>query len=218
MDKFYKDVYNKLYKTGYHRGGFAGKELLKFLEENYTLSASDLVLDIGCSNGSGMKLINKLATADISYGFDPADLAIKYCYEKFTNDEERYKVGALPDIPFEDNFFNIIFCTDVLEHVLPDHINESFKEINRVTKDNAHIFLDIALLPETNRHDKITKEYEIENLHTTLFSSEEWFDVFEDNNLKVHNHFIHYEPAKTIRHKIDYSGKEGNLRVYLKKI
>ena len=33
----------------------------------------------------------------------------------------------------------------------------------------------------------------------------------------MHNYFIHYEPAGTVRNKNDWSGKEGNLRVYLKK-
>ena len=70
MENYYKKIYDTLYLKGYHRTGFAGKTLISFLQEHYSLSSKNKVLDIGCSNGSGVKIINDLAGSNICYGLD----------------------------------------------------------------------------------------------------------------------------------------------------
>ena len=213
----YKKLYNTLYKKGYHKSGFAGKTLMSFLQKKYTLSPKDQVLDIGCSNGSGVKIINDLAGSNICYGFDAADDAIDYCNRKNPNNKDKYKVASLPNIPFDDDAFNVIFCSDVLEHLFPEDVDESFNEINRVTQKNSHIFLDIALVPESNRYNDVLCQYQLENLHATLFSSEKWFDIFNQHNLKIQDYVVEHEVnGKKINGK-DYSNKEGALHIYLTK-
>ena len=218
MENFYKDLYNDLYDGGYHRSGFAGKGLVQFMKKYIDLKDADKLLDIGCSNGTGIQTLNKLAGGNICYGFDPADRAIELCNRNNPEGSKlRYKVGNLPTIPFQDNYFNVIFCSDVFEHLLSKDIDSSLEEIFRVTTDDCHIFLNIATVPEGNRHDKFTKSYKITNLHTTLWNSKSWLKRFDKCNFQKQEIQIQYEkPGKKIRGK-DYSNKEGSFCIYLTK-
>ena len=218
-DLYYKNLYNDLYESGYHRGkAFAGRHLITFLKKYYVVNEIDVALDIGCSNGTGISKINNLAGSNICYGMDPADLAIEYCNNKHPDSIEKYKVGALPNIPYDDNMFNIIFCSDVLEHLLPDDVEKAMDEIIRVSTADTHIFLDIALVPESNRYNKICETHKVENLHTNLLSSEQWFEIFANAGLEPQEYTIGYEAENKKINNIDYSGKEGSLHIYLKKI
>ena len=114
--------------------------------------------------------------------------------------------------------FDVIFSSDVIEHLLPEDIEKSFNEINRVTQKNSHIFLSIALVPESNRYEEVLEQYQLEDLHTTLFSSEKWFDIFKQHNFEIQDYNIEYEVKGKMINNKDYSNKEGSLDVYLTKI
>jgi len=49
--------------------------------------------------------------------------------------------GSVYDIPFNDNFFNCVFCLSVIEHL--DNLDKVFFEINRVAKKDADIIFGI---------------------------------------------------------------------------
>ena len=224
---FYRDLYEQLYREGYHTGEqFAGKRLIDFLANNYKFKESDKVLDIGCSNGLGIEYLYGVSNDITCYGFDPAEKAIEICKirDKFYS-TSRYKIGALPDIPFDDNMFDVIFCSDVIEHLLPEDSETSIQDIKRVTKDSANIFMNIALVPESGRRknwDKIMETYDIDGLHTNLKSSDEWIQLFEDNNLKINKKDIYTEPRHKVivdrqGQKIDISNKESSVMFHLTK-
>ena len=220
-NNFYKKVYNDLYSRGYHSKGFAGNNLLDFLVDNCTLNKNNRVLDIGCSNGTGVSKINSLVNSNICYGIDPADKAIQMCIKKNPNNDDRFKVGALPNIPFDDGYFNVIFSSDVIEHILPEDIEESLQDIYRVATKDCNIFLNIRLVPESHRPANWKPVYEInnlENLHTGLISSDEWFIKIKDSNFKVKKYTIEYERIGQVINRKDYSGQEGCLTLHLTKI
>jgi SAM-dependent methyltransferase len=69
-------------------------------------------LDIGC--GSGL-MLNALEDIGQTYGMDMSDEAISFSKEIFTG---TVKKGMLPDeVPYEENFFDLITALDVIEHV-----------------------------------------------------------------------------------------------------
>tara|TARA_R110002167_G_scaffold355508_1_gene569903 strand:+ start:1947 stop:2615 length:669 start_codon:yes stop_codon:yes gene_type:complete len=219
-NNFYKKVYNDLYSRGYHSSGFAGNKLLDFLVENYTLNANNKLLDIGCSNGTGVSKINSLVNSNICYGIDPADKAIQMCIKKNPNNDDRFKVGELPNIPFDDEYFDVIFSSDVIEHVLPEDIEESLQDIHRVTTEECNIFLNIALVPESHRPDNWKPVYDdnnLENLHVGLISSDEWIDKIKKYNFNIEKSDLYYERKGQQINNKDYSGQEGSLTLHLTK-
>lgn len=117
-------LYSSFITDTYLPRGFRAKKIKKFLK-NYQ---GKKLLDIGC--GTGSFTLEMKEFAEELYGIDISQKAIQLAKEKGIKafqmdiDEE--------NLPFENNFFDIIFCGEVLEHVFDsDHLLE---EIYRVLK------------------------------------------------------------------------------------
>jgi len=81
------------------------------------------ILDAGCGNGA---ISNYLEGFNIT-AMDRSEEALKYVKNKAI-------LGSLDNLPFEDNSFDMVMCSDVLEH-LPDEIyKQTIKEFKRVSK------------------------------------------------------------------------------------
>jgi 2-polyprenyl-3-methyl-5-hydroxy-6-metoxy-1,4-benzoquinol methylase len=91
------------------------------------------ILDVGC--GSGL-MLNALERIGQTYGMDISDEAISFSKEIFTG---TVKKGMLPDeIPYEENFFDLIIALDVIEHVDRD-IDSLIALHSRLTADGKAI-------------------------------------------------------------------------------
>jgi SAM-dependent methyltransferase len=94
------------------------KKLNKFIEQN----RSDLyTLDIGCSNSPYSKFFPNRIGFDINKG-EGVDV-----------------VGDAHNQPFNDNKFDIILCTEVLEHLRNPKV--AISEMRRVLKPNGKLIL-----------------------------------------------------------------------------
>ena len=83
------------------------------------------VLDVGCSNGEFGQGIKKLSGAEV-WGIEPMESYARQAEEKldkvFTSSVE----NAIVQLP--DNYFDVIYCNDVLEHLLdPYAVLEALK-------------------------------------------------------------------------------------------
>jgi len=88
---------------------------------------SGRILDVGCGNGA---LIAPFCKSNKCYGVDVAERLIRRAIDKGV---EGFVLDIdLSDFPFEDNFFDIAICAQVIEHLIKtDH---ALSEINRVLK------------------------------------------------------------------------------------
>ena len=116
------------------------------------------ILDIGCGHGELMADVYQ--NLENAYGLDPDASAI----EKNHVIKNKF-VGMAEKMPFESNFFDIVVCAWVLEHL--SNPKEVFTEINRVLKPGGKfIFITpniynynvwiIRLIPQ-RFHDFFTK-------------------------------------------------------------
>jgi 2-polyprenyl-3-methyl-5-hydroxy-6-metoxy-1,4-benzoquinol methylase len=97
--------------------------VLDSINRHFTKYNDVKILDIGC--GSGL-MLNALENLGKTYGMDMSDEAINFSKEIYTGPVLK---GGLPtEIPFEENFFDIITALDVIEHV--DLDVESLKTIH----------------------------------------------------------------------------------------
>lgn len=60
---------------------------------------------------------------------------------------------AIDKVPFEDNFFNVVFCNETLEH-LNFHPLKVFKEIQRVLKPGGRVLITTPNLTRLNNRIK----------------------------------------------------------------
>ncbi len=90
----------------------------------------DSVLDVGCGEGFTLERFHNEKIGKKLVGIDFLDTAIK-----IGKKERPYldlRQGNIYDIPFKDSSFDLVICSEVLEHV--DDPKKALKELARVTK------------------------------------------------------------------------------------
>ncbi|MFX1504008.1 MAG: class I SAM-dependent methyltransferase [Promethearchaeota archaeon] len=97
------------------------------------------ILDIGCGDGVLIYLIaKKLKKKTIRlFGIDSSEIAIEVAKKKIPL--AKFKVANIYDLPFKENYFDIIISSDVIEHV--SEANKMLSEIRRVGKNNSYIII-----------------------------------------------------------------------------
>ena len=98
-------------------------------------------LDAGCAEGYYLKLLAKLCdNIDGSYavGFDIARNYLHKAKKKVPN--ALLSHGDVHKLPFKNDFFDLVLCSEVLEHVLYPEL--AFKELVRVS--NKYLLLTVA--------------------------------------------------------------------------
>lgn len=88
--------------------------------------ANKQALDIGCREGSQSERLKSLG-----YDVTPVDMEPKY--------EEGITLDVNNSFPFEDNSFDLIWCSEVIEHL--DNPESSINEMRRVCKPTGRIII-----------------------------------------------------------------------------
>ncbi|MEJ9371701.1 class I SAM-dependent methyltransferase, partial [Schinkia azotoformans] len=87
------------------------------------------IADLGCGDGVLIKEIINNFPSLIGYGVDFSAEALKHVKEPLIGIQ-----ADLGKLPFEDDFFDLCFCIDVLEHIPPGKLQKVIDEIHRVCK------------------------------------------------------------------------------------
>ena len=92
--------------------------------KKFILDDVESILDAGCGNGA---IANSLVGFDVT-AMDRSVEALKYV-------KNAKKIqGSLDNIPFKDNSFDLVICSDVLEHLPEDTYKKTIAELKRVSK------------------------------------------------------------------------------------
>ncbi len=91
------------------------------------------VLNIGVGSGV-LEQIALSKNIDI-YTVDPSEKAIIRMQEQIGI--KKAKVGYSQNIPFDDNFFDVVIMSEVLEHLDDDVLLATINDVNRVIKKNG---------------------------------------------------------------------------------
>lgn len=106
-------------------------------------------------------------------GCETSDYAIQNSLCK----ERIIKIGEIPrsGLPFKDNSFDLVFSTDVMEHIKEDYTEAVIKELNRVCSNYALLAIN-------------TFDYEQPG-HINIHPREWWIEKFKENGFE-HNDTI----------------------------
>lgn len=128
LDKFYNHP-NRLFR-------YIENTRIKRLIEAASINETSKVLEIGCGAGHILDRINK----GILTGIDISAVQIQRAEKRLGNKAQLIKAPA-EHLPFEDESFDRVICTEVFEHVLEPEI--VLNEMNRVLKKDGIISLSI---------------------------------------------------------------------------
>ena len=91
----------------------------------------DKILEVGCNIGNQLNLLQDQGYKNL-YGIDIQPYAVEKAKE-FTKGINII-AGSIFDIPFKDNYFDLVYTAGVLIHISPNDIKKAMREIYRASK------------------------------------------------------------------------------------
>ncbi len=121
-----------------------GKEhaLREMTAELAAIKPGHKLLDVGC--GTGNLTLAAQARAGVSgevHGIDAAPEMIRVARRKAARSGAKadFRVGLIEDIPFPDDYFDIVLSSLMIHHLPDDLKRKGFVEIRRVLKPAGHL-------------------------------------------------------------------------------
>jgi len=134
-------------------------------------------LDIGCAYGGTINNLMKIFVNTKFYGIDPGEESIKIAKNLINSDRVNLVNGYSHNLPYQDNKFDMIIITNVLQWIPRKYLIQTLSEMDRVLKDNGVIFL-MDFLPnrpicsKSKHNDNI---YIFKNDYSSFFSTFPWY-------------------------------------------
>lgn len=135
----------------------------RYLDEINTIckiTEDSKVLDVGCGISTVLHYVKGK-----KFGIDPlADEYLRlYKYPEGIN----IKKGFGEHIPFRDEYFDVVFCSNVLDHVTDQ--KKTVDEIHRILKESGYFVLTVELFREkTKRNHAHTSSLTKRNVYSFL--------------------------------------------------
>ena len=145
---------------------------------NFEFHPSQKILDIGCGQGRHCFGAYMQANLDV-FGLDMGKEDVRKAKQNFVQFDEGsskksciFLVGNAKKLPFADNSFDHVVCSEVLEHIID--FESALKEIKRVLKSDGTFALSVPkFFPEWICW-KLSKDYQNEpGGHVRIFKYKE---------------------------------------------
>jgi SAM-dependent methyltransferase len=107
--------------------------------DHYGIKAGDKILDIGCGKGFQLYEISLLVPGVEIYGLDISSYAIENSKEEV---KDRLQVGNANQLPFPDNYFDLVFSITTLHNLHNYDLDKALREMERVSKKNKYLCVE----------------------------------------------------------------------------
>jgi len=123
-----KEIYNKVYKdvAGYNSSKTTRYDEKDVVVLDYLSRANGTLLDAGCGTGHNLQIAISLGID--AFGIDISD----ECCRRFLNNLPHQCIDIVGFCKQNRKFDNII-CTDVLEHIKKDNLDETLEYISNIS-------------------------------------------------------------------------------------
>ncbi|MGF7059157.1 class I SAM-dependent methyltransferase [Brassicibacter mesophilus] len=172
--------YNEISKK-YDDVRTADLKLINLFLDEVKISDGTRILDFGCGTGNYTDKLRRVTGAKI-FGVEPSDGMRKKA--KIKNPNINILKGNHEKIPFENDFFDFIYMTDVIHHV--PNIETMFNELKRILKINGKICI------ATQSHKQIEKRFYVKYFPATAKVDKERYPDIERIILAGQNEGLEY--------------------------
>ena len=141
-----EEVWNGAFGEKYtDRNIMSPDELDQLCIDNYGISRTELnkevldklnvdrILEVGCNVGNQLLVLEKMGYTNL-WGIELQGYAVEIARKRTSG--INIAKGSAFDIPYKDNFFDLVFTSGVLIHISPDDIDKVLDEIHRCTNRN----------------------------------------------------------------------------------
>lgn len=161
--------------------------------ERLNIREGDIVLDAGCGFGRhSMEFMNRGAdifSMDIDFeSLKKTKYALALLKKESDKSKSRYMahVGDALRLPFKDNTFKSIICSEVMEHVDNDFL--ACSELTRVLKKNGRIAITVPTFFSEAIYDVLTYEYfSTPGGHVRKYLPRRLAQIMEKNGLEIYS-------------------------------
>ena len=174
----YKEIYNDvvnsnpLYSLAQNSPGFR----IVLQAEPTLLQLSGKALDLGCGVGFAFEYLSQRQFNFETHGVDISNEAIAIARHRLSGMkglDQRLRVIDSQTLPFDDGYFSLVTCFDVLEHLDEQDIVETLNEINRAMIGGG-TFIGAVSCRRAGSDDKFG-----DNLHRTIKPTDWWIDKID---------------------------------------
>lgn len=111
------------------------------ISDLYSKIEVDVIIDAGCGEGMVLKSLEDRVKSKKCYAIDldPKEVDDAKRNIPFCN----VRIGSIYEAPFEDNFADLVICSEVLEHLA--HPEKALDELHRIT--NTYAILSVPKEP-----------------------------------------------------------------------
>jgi len=141
------------------------------------------ILDVGCGSGDLIRRLHKENKDCNFYGVDISSENIKVCKDRNKFDNVFFKEGKGEVLEFEDNLFDEVHCTEVLEHV--EDFEKTMGEIKRVLKDGGKLTLTVPIKESEEILLKLNPDYFKQAGHHRFFSKKDILGELERYKFEI---------------------------------
>src|SRR6516225_977879 len=131
-----------------HSGNLDVDTMKKILDSSgFSIQDGNRLLDFGCASGRMMRWLDDMADRCEVWGVDISARHIIWCQEHLSPPFKFATVTTAPHLPFEDGYFDLIYCGSVFTHIA-DLADAWLLELKRILKPGGRLYITI--------HDKHT--------------------------------------------------------------
>lgn len=132
--KGFKDKFFGLIKSKYKKGLYKRYEFCN----NYT--SNKIVLDVPSGMGWGTSLLKGYKEV---YGLEKCEEAVEYAKSHYPGN---YTAGNMTDIPYDENFFDLVICLEGFEHITFLEGQKFIQQVKRILKKDGKMIMTVPLL------------------------------------------------------------------------
>ena len=147
----WNDVYKKKGKLQYEYDPIIEKEVVPLFKKQEIKK----ILDLGCGTGRHAEVFAKNNFRVV--GIDVAEVATNISEEALNDPHITFFTGDMKDIRFPDNYFDAVFCFQVVHHAKVYEIWKAFDEITRVMKEGGTLFITLPTIDNEHIFKDATK-------------------------------------------------------------
>jgi ubiquinone/menaquinone biosynthesis C-methylase UbiE len=126
----WEQAFNTLDKRAFSVEAIGGYDFSEFVA-TYCSNAS-VILDYGCGRGEMVQQLRERGYFN-TFGTEPSEFLLKQA----VRGGQFLRLMHGPQIPFDDAYFDAVYCSGVLHHIDWDHLTTVLGEIRRVLKPSG---------------------------------------------------------------------------------
>jgi cyclopropane fatty-acyl-phospholipid synthase-like methyltransferase len=141
----FEAAWDKFYANGTYLMWVPGECLVQFVAKEIERKNRKIerILDVGCGNGRHLVYLAKKGFNVFGIDISQKSLSIAQQWLDKEGLHAELKKATVTKIPYPDEYFDVVICLGILDHILIKEAKNGIQEIERVLKSQGILFLGL---------------------------------------------------------------------------